>query len=61
MVALMKENRLGKIEKVTGGRYAYLGFEMNPKDVMALYGTFYGKPIAEMPCEFVCGVIDDLR
>lgn len=37
MVALMKENRLKQIEKVCGGRYSYLGFEIAPKDVMAMY------------------------
>lgn len=60
MVAMMKENRLGNV-KVCGGRYSYLGFELNPKDVMAIYQTFYNKPIESMPCEFVCGIIDDLR
>lgn len=63
MVSLMKENRLGagKVEKVTGGRYSYLGFEINPKDVMAILQTFYEKPIESMPCEFVVGIVDDLR
>lgn len=58
--ALMKENRLTNV-KVTGGRYSYLGFEIQPRDVLAIYSTFYNKPIDTMPCEFVCGIVDDLR
>lgn len=63
MVAFMKEGRLGagKIEKVCGGRYSYLGMEITPKDVIALYNTFYGQPQESMPFEFVVGIIDDLR
>lgn len=63
MVALMKENRIGagKVEKACGGRCAYLGPELNPKDVMAIYAQFYNQPIESMPYEFVVGVIDDLR
>jgi hypothetical protein len=60
-VALMKENRLSTGLKVVGGRYSYLGFELMPKDVIAIYETFYGKPIEQMPYEFVCGIVDDLR
>lgn len=61
MVGLMKAGRFPKVEKVCGGRYSYNGFELQPKDVMAIYETFYNKPVSEMPCEFVCGIIDDLR
>jgi len=57
----MKENRLQKGLKVVGGRYSYLGFELMPKDVISIYDTFYGKPIDQMPYEFVCGIKDDLR
>jgi pyruvate-ferredoxin/flavodoxin oxidoreductase len=32
-VALMKENRIAGV-KVTGGRYSYLGFELQPRDVL---------------------------
>ena len=39
-VAMMKENRMKHIEKICGGRYSYLGFELMPKDVLALTDVF---------------------
>lgn len=59
-VAMMKQSRIAGV-KIVGGRCAYSGPEMYPKDVLAIYDTYYDKDIEKMPFEFVSNIINDLR
>jgi pyruvate-ferredoxin/flavodoxin oxidoreductase len=36
LASLMKEDRIAGV-RVAGGRYSYLGWELQPRDVMAIY------------------------
>jgi pyruvate-ferredoxin/flavodoxin oxidoreductase len=59
-VSLIKQRRINGVH-VCGGRYSYLGSELMPKDIIAIYNTYYNQPIEKMPFEFVSGIIDDLN